>query len=49
MKLHCNDIFKMNNENYEDIFSENLEKLIQISKICESAIRTRNVLMTDNA
>ena len=34
---------------YEDIFSQNDKKLIQISKICESACMTRERLINSNA
>ena len=44
IKLNNEDVYKMTEEKYEDIFSLNIDKLTSISKICESAIRTRNKL-----
>ena len=48
IKLHNKDVYNMKDEKYEDIYSMNIEKLTNISKICESAIRTRNKLITCN-
>ena len=43
IKLNSSQVFHMNAK-YEDIFSSNLDKLINISRICESAARTRERL-----
>ena len=44
IKLNSSQVFHMNDENYEDIFSLSLNKLIKIARICESAARTRERL-----
>ena len=49
MKMNSNIIFHMRDEKYQDIFSQNDKKLIQISKICESACMTRKRLINSNA
>ena len=41
MKINSKIIYNITDEKYEDIYSMNIEKLINISKVCESAIRTR--------
>ena len=44
IKLNSSQVFHIIDEKYEDIFSSNIEKLIKVSKICESAARTRERL-----
>ena len=44
IKLISSEVFHIIDEKYEDIFSSNIEKLIKVSKICESAARTRERL-----
>ena len=44
IKLNSSQVFHMNDEKYEDIFSLSLEKLIKIATICESASRTKERL-----
>ena len=44
MKINSKEIFNITDEKYQDIYSMDIDKLINISKICESAIRTRSKL-----
>ena len=41
IKLSNEDLYKIRDEKYEDIFSMDIEKLTNISKICESVLRSR--------
>ena len=44
MKLHCQEIYKTEHS-YNDIFNLTRNNLVNISKLCESIIRTREILM----
>ena len=44
IKLNSSQVFHMNSEKYEDIYSSSLNRRINISRICESAARTRERL-----
>ena len=44
MKINSKEIYNITDEKHEAIYSMNIDILINISKICESAIRTRNKL-----
>ena len=44
IKLNNENLYKSIEEKYEDIYSMNTDKLINIAKLCESIIRTREIL-----
>ena len=45
MKLHSSKLFNIKDEQYEDIYSQNVQKLVKISRICESVEITREKLI----
>ena len=45
LKLKCPDLFNIQEETYNDIFSLNNDKLIKIARICETLIRKREELL----
>ena len=45
LKLSNSELFNNQNIKYEDIFSLNLQKLINVAKICESIARKRAELI----
>ena len=46
MKISCRELFRSTEAKYDDIFSNNINKLIEISKICESLARKRSELIS---
>ena len=46
LKLNCPELYKSQEEKYEDIFSLNLEKIIKVAKICESIQRKRQEILS---
>ena len=44
IKLNNANLYKSTEEKYEDIYSMNSDKLINIARLCESIIRTREIL-----
>ena len=45
LKIKCPELFNMTDEKYDDIFSQNVQKLIKVAKVCESAIKLREILL----
>ena len=45
VKLKCPELFNMSTEKYDDIFGNDTPKLIKMAKVCESVIRTREILL----
>ena len=46
MKISCRELFMNIESKYDDIFSQNLQELINISKICESLARKRREIIS---
>ena len=46
MKIACKELYNSNDEKHEDIYSLKLQKLINISKICESIARKREEILS---
>ena len=46
MKISCQELFRNTETKYDDIFSKNINKLVEISKICESLARKRRELIS---
>ena len=46
MKIACQQLYNINDEKPEDIYSLKLQKLINISKICESIARKREEILS---
>ena len=46
MKISCKELYNNIETKYEDIFSQNLQKLLDISKLCESLARKRNEIVS---
>ena len=47
MKLKCKELFNMIDANYDDIFTSDIRKQTKIAKICQSVLRTRELLLQE--
>ena len=47
MKIWCKELYHMIDLTYNDIFTNETHKLIKIAKVCQSMIRTRELLLQE--
>ena len=49
MKIRCKELYNMIDVTYNDIFTNETHKLIKIAKVCQSVIRTRELLLQETS
>ena len=46
LKISCPELYRIQDIKYEDIYSQSLQKLVKVAKICESVARKRAQLVS---
>ena len=47
MKTRCKELYNMIDVKYNDIFTNDIVKLTKLAKVCQSLIRTREILLQE--